>query len=181
MTTVPHDETLQQVVAKAATTAVNLTLQERVQALADARRSLEAQQAVLKAAAAKFDEENRAALETLSQLRAVTAQLEHDVRTLATIDYERTENKAPCPGVGIRLTTELEYEPAKALQWAKDTKLCLALDVKAFEKVAATNDLEFVQIKKVPTATIARDLDAVLGAAALVQETGAAVAQDGAR
>lgn len=155
-------------------------LTSRVKDLADARRALEASQAVLKAAAAKFDAENRAELEKLSQLRAVTAQLEHDVRTLATVDYQKTENKAPCPGVGIRLTTELSYEPAKALQWAKDTKLCLALDVKAFEKVAATNDLDFVTVAKVPTATIARDLDAVLGAAALVQES-ATVPQDGAR
>lgn len=66
-------------------------------------------------------------------------------------------------GVSIREETVYDYDANKAFEYAKKHQLFLKLDPKAFEKFAKDNaegntELEFVTIKKEPSATIASDL-----------------------
>lgn len=121
------------------------------------------------AANAALVDEMRAAWEALPHVaRAVTnaeraktlcAELETRIRKAALDAFaENSDNKRPAAGVGIRVTTQLVYDPALALTWAKTTGLAVSLDTKAFEKIARSTPLEFVDMKEVPIATIARDL-----------------------
>ena len=50
-------------------------------------------------------------------------------------------------GFGVQERKELIYDEEKALSYAKQKDICLQLDVKAFEKVAETLKLDFVEIK----------------------------------
>jgi len=78
--------------------------------------------------------------------------------------YTKTGDKAPCPGVGIRSMTRLQYDAADALKWAKHHDVALALDKSTFEKIARVTPPEFVEIIVEPQATIATDLVAALKA-----------------
>lgn len=97
----------------------------------------------------------------LIQAKAEEARL----RQLALQEYEQTGSKTLAPGVGIRLTREGIYARETAVAWAKEKDVALLLDVKAFEKIALATSLPFVQVQKVPSATLAKDLGAALKAA----------------
>jgi len=88
-------------------------------------------------------------------------EAESRLRQLAEDAYRQTNDKNPVAGVKIRLVTKLNYDPQDALNWAIEHKLALALDTKAFEKIAKTSPMDFVLVESVPQATIARDLGAV--------------------
>ena len=75
--------------------------------------------------------------------------------------YAETGNKAPEVGVGIRILTKLSYDGKVAFDWAKEHKIALKLDTKAFEKIANASDEtrpSFVSVSKEPQATIATEL-----------------------
>ncbi|MBA7590529.1 hypothetical protein ES708_32653 [subsurface metagenome] len=95
---------------------------------------------------------------------AVQAQAEGKLRELTLQAFGETGNKAPVPGVGIRIKEKLEYDLKAALDWAKAHKMALSLDKKAFEKIAAASPETrpgFVTITEEPQATIATDLKVV--------------------
>lgn len=69
----------------------------------------------------------------------------------------------PLPkGLGKRTATVLHYDHDKAFQFAQEKNLCLQLNQKAFEALAKTQQLPFVEITYVDQITIATDLDAAL-------------------
>ena len=60
-------------------------------------------------------------------------------------DFEETGEKKLLGGIGIRVGTTMDYDAEKAFGWALHHKLCLALDKREFEKIAKTQDIEFVK------------------------------------
>lgn len=56
-------------------------------------------------------------------------------------------------GFGVQERTYVQYELEEAFNWAKEAKLCLSLDTKAFEKVAPSLELPFVKTGKNPCVT----------------------------
>lgn len=96
-------------------------------------------------------------------LVADVGMAETALREAAVEEYLATQNKAPAPGVGIRVTTSYDYYPAEAFNWAVEHKQCLALDTKAFKDVCKADALrpDFVTVVQTPTATIATDLSEV--------------------
>ena len=102
--------------------------------------------------------------ENLEEARAQLAMAETVLRDAALQEFARTGNKAPAPGVGIRVLTKLVYDLRTAYDWALEHKVALELDVPIFEKLAKAAPPEFVQVKEEPQATIATDLDKVLAA-----------------
>jgi hypothetical protein len=92
-------------------------------------------------------------------------ELSEQLRELALADFKATGSKKPHPGVGIRVSTKLVYDPAVALDWAKtNVPAALVLDTKTFEGFvkASTAPVTFVSIVETPTATIATDLSEYL-------------------
>ena len=88
---------------------------------------------------------------------------ETEVRDQALAAYATTGDKAPHPAVKIKIYTMLDYEPADALDYARE-HLPQALEVikRTFEKAAKVLELDFVDFTEEPRATIARDLSEYL-------------------
>ena len=64
--------------------------------------------------------------------------------------------KLPC-GLGVRVTSKLDYDPSTAFVWAVSHKMCLSLDSRAFEKVAKVTPLDFVETVEIVTVTLPSD------------------------
>ncbi|KKN82026.1 hypothetical protein LCGC14_0312930 [marine sediment metagenome] len=94
-----------------------------------------------------------AVLTTEAQLRALT---------LAAFADDPT-NKAPGPGVGIRVATNLEYDPGTAYDYALSHSLFLTLDRRAFDRHASAETPSFVTKTEIPQATITAKLSEALG------------------
>lgn len=92
--------------------------------------------------------------------RAESAVKEHEkeLRDLLAKYFQQTGNKQFDKQLSVRVNTRLEYAEPEALEWAKKHGLCLALDKKAFEKIASVQSLDFVKPVDVASAVIAKDL-----------------------
>lgn len=66
------------------------------------------------------------------------------------------ESKTVAPKLSVRVTAKPVYDKARALDWAKEHGLALALDAKAFEKIASVQPLDFVTAEESITAVIAK-------------------------
>ena len=89
---------------------------------------------------------------TESQLQEAEKRLKDD----AVVKYAIEGIRNPLPGLEIRIFQEMRYDPKEALLWAKTHDMALALDTKAFDKIA--NLLTFVEVAQVPKCLIASDL-----------------------
>jgi hypothetical protein len=103
-------------------------------------------------------------LAALATARQVLEASEDTLRQEAVVRYEVTGAKDVAPGVSIRLTTRVELDEDAALAFAKEKGIGLTFDRRALERIATADPAAcgFATVVKVPAATIARDLDAVL-------------------
>lgn len=69
--------------------------------------------------------------------------------------FRETGSKQLGGGLSVRVNKRLVYDDKRALAWAKEHGLCLALDKKAFEKIAAVDQPDFVAVEESPVAVIA--------------------------
>jgi hypothetical protein len=132
-------------------------LQETLAALAKARIDAEASKANLAYARLRFE---RGHVEIISQAKSDAAyveELDAKAHDLALAAYAESKDKNPAPGIsiGIGSKTALTYDGKIALAWARETGIALALDTKAFEKVAEATDLDFVTKTEVGTQRVA--------------------------
>ena len=113
----------------------------------------------------KWEAENAELIEHAKQAGVSLADVEGNLRLAIVAEYERTGNKAPADGCGVRVTSRYDYDEKVALSWATDHGLCLKLDTKAFGEVCKTESMRpnFVTVEEVPTATIATDLSKFVG------------------
>ena len=96
-------------------------------------------------------------LERVKQLRE---ELETEIRDEAISKFKETGEKK-FGQIGIRLTKRLDYENEKALTWAglnMPIAVKKVLDKKQFETFAKVNELDFVNIEEIPTATIPTEI-----------------------
>lgn len=114
-----------------------------------------------KQALSEWQKANADIILALNAAIAAEGAAEGDVRTLALARYE-VEGKKSLPGVTIRITKRLIYEADKALAWAKEHGLFLALDRRGFETMAKSTDIDFVGWVEEPQAAIDSDLSAWL-------------------
>ena len=101
---------------------------------------------------------------TVVAARETLSKAEEALREAALSEYEASGLKQPFPGVGIRVREKLEYDPLKALAWAHEHHQALSLNATEFVAIVKAMAVmpSFVSLDKVPTATIATDLGAVL-------------------
>ena len=136
--------------------------------------------AILRANAATWNEEYGAALGALNeQIRQITSDwetsnaellknrfeanqaatdAETELREAVIAHYVNTGKKTFDKDLSVRVTEKFVYSETDAFEWAKKHGLCLALDKKAFEKIASVQDLEFVARKGSASAVIAKNL-----------------------
>lgn len=102
-------------------------------------------------------------LHELHETKIDAMEAEADLRAAALAEYEVSGKKTLGHGVGIRVTTKLDYDAADALAWAKEHDMALSLDKFAFECIAKASPIEFVQLVETPTVTLPRDAAKLLG------------------
>ena len=99
----------------------------------------------------------------LKTAQADVADAEIEVRKQALAIYTKTGNKVPHPTVKVKIYTMLDYEPADALDYAREhLPKALKIVKREFEKAAKVLELDFVDFTEEPRATIARDLSEYL-------------------
>lgn len=101
-----------------------------------------------------FSEENQALMTTEKDLKAAIEKVETTIKAAALEEFKETGSKKLLGGVGIRESAGLEYDDAKAFEYAKEKNICLMLDVKGFEAAAVALKPDFVTVVTTPKATI---------------------------
>ncbi len=134
------------------------TLAGRVASLHQARLNVTNAKAVIDNARAEWAEQWAPELANLEAATTNVATLEVLIRGEAVTTYKETGETHPAPGIGIRVTHRLSYDPTVALSWAKEHGLALKLDSGAFDAIAKAQTLDCVTYVDEPTATIAKDL-----------------------
>jgi len=137
-------------------------LRWRIQTVIIAREKAAAAQAHYDAAYSNWEYANSNLIDEKDEAKEALAGAELMLRGLTVAVYQETQNKAPYPGVGIREVTKIDYPAQEAFAWAMEHKICLQLDVKAFEKLLTTaSELRpsFVTVTKEPQGTIATKLE----------------------
>src|SRR3990167_3587102 len=97
----------------------------------------------------EWNDKNRELLDKITELESSLVNSENTLRSQAVDEFKFGDNagdKNPTPGLEIKLFQEIRYDPKEAFDWAKTHDLALALDVKAFEKIAKTSQLDFVEM-----------------------------------
>lgn len=114
-----------------------------------------------------WEEANRDDLKLQAALRDEIARLENAARSLAVAAYRLTGNKAPYPGLNVKITKQIAYDHAKAFAWAKEHNLCLKLDTRAMDDqvkamIKRGGYPDWITTSKTPAGTISTDLGKVL-------------------
>lgn len=92
----------------------------------------------------QFEKDNERLIDAIVLLSDQLELEKAQFRELAFDIYTKNKVKKLIGGLGIRVSTSIEYESDKAFNWAKEHSLCLQLDKKGFEKLAKAQDIEFV-------------------------------------
>ncbi len=152
-------------------TTSGLSMQQQTEWVATLREEAASLKAVLAERQAIWEAENATLLSDYKAKKDLLEGAEGDLRAtacLAFTDGALAGNKAPFPGIGIRVQAKLSYEPSTAFDWAKEHGIALSLDKSAFEALARTSidrTLAFVGRYQEVTATIATDLRKALAEA----------------
>ena len=139
-------------------------LKAQIQGVANLRQEYARAKITRQEAYEKWQGDHQGLLSAEHNLGELLNNAERDLRLFTLRVYNETGNKTPAPGVGIRETTQMRYDPLLALDWAIKHTMALQLDKKAFEKIAEVSQppLDFVEVAIMPQATIATDLDKAL-------------------
>jgi len=125
----------------------------RTESLRDSFESLKARKDALEE---EFRKQNEELFGRLSACQEALAVVESEVRDHAIVIYHLSGEKKLAGGVGIRVMEKIEYAPEEALGWAKEHKMALQLDKKAFERIAKAQkgELNFVKFTEEAIATL---------------------------
>lgn len=130
--------------------------------LADARRKLAGTKTLLADRKAQFDRENRDLVAQMNRENDAVAAAELMLRTLAVEMFKATGEKELIVGVQVKEIDAFAIDEAAALDWARQTRMCLLperVDLAAVKKIAKVQPLPFVKVTKEPQPQIASDLD----------------------
>lgn len=97
---------------------------------------------------------------TLDEIREKKVLLENELREEAVKKFLVTKEKK-FGQIGIRISKIPFYEISEAMIWAEENMpvaIKKVLDKKQFETFAKVNDLDFVKIEEIPTATIPTEI-----------------------
>jgi len=124
--------------------------------LADARSRYEEARVECERREAAFKLANETIFLAADQAKTLRDDIEGQIRAR---QYSGIE-KAPAPGLSVKMVTTVNYTPSTAFGWAVENQHhnLLTLNARAFEQVAKGLRLDFVIIGAVPQVTIARDL-----------------------
>jgi hypothetical protein len=148
-----------------AKTLATTDLEYLLRQLATAREKAKSTRALYTKLHEAWLEDHRMDAEAASVAAIDVQNLEMRVRETALSIYEDTQEKAICPGVAVRVLTRYDYDQDEAFTWAREHNMCLKLAANEFDAVCKQDKIrpDFVDVREVPQATIATDLEKVLG------------------
>lgn len=121
----------------------------------DARREKLAEE--IKRLSAEWEEQNAELVSVYTEQLETLVRSEHDLRELVVKAFEESGEKQVAPGLSVRVNKSLRYDAGEALDWARRHQFALALDKKAFEKIASVQPIDFVETVETVSAVIAWD------------------------
>lgn len=114
-------------------------------------------EAAIQALEEAFKRDNAELIATLDEAEKQVPEADAALRNAVIEAYRETGEKQIMQGFSVRVNRKPVYDPGVALDWAKTHQFCLALDKKAFEKLATVQDIPFVSYEETPVAVISWD------------------------
>lgn len=133
-------------------------IREQARIVAQARGDAAEAKDALSILRAAWEEHQSVIISRAKELSELQVIAEAQLRDLALMYHADTGDKHPGSGVEIRILQRLSYNPDIALLWAKEHRLAISLDKRAFESIAKNDPIDFVEISEEASATIATDL-----------------------
>lgn len=144
-------------------TTTPITLKHAAARLHAARLGAEQLSAYFKAYEDEFRETHAELLHKIDEAKIDAREAEDALRAAGFAEFQATgKKKLPC-GLGVRVSTKPDYDPAEALTWAKHHGLALQLDKAAFERIVKADTPDFVKMIDVVTVTLPSDSTKLLG------------------
>lgn len=136
-------------------------LQAQIKAVAQARATAKLAADAKTAARLLWESEHKDLIVNAEETDRFRQLAEDNLRLMTLQIYAETGEKKPCEGVAVRIVTELHYDAALALAYAKEHGVALKLDVASFDKMAKIPELRpgFVTVEEKPQATISTVLE----------------------
>jgi hypothetical protein len=140
-----------------------MTIEQLAHDVAHTRANVAGLQAELDVRVNAFERSIEGIRQQMETAKLARASSEKWMRDAILEAYKSTGEKKQ-PGGGIRMMPHLEYKDADALFWAQQHSMALALDRKAFERLAKAGDVSatIVTVTQEPQATIDSDLSRFL-------------------
>jgi len=134
-------------------------IREQIQIVIEARQNAAYSRVLHNDAMKKWQEDHKYLTDSIVNTSEILTQAEATLRAMTLAAFCETGNKNPAPGLAIRILTKLDYDQAKAFDWAQDHHMALKLDVSTFEKIAKASPLDFVTSREETQAIIATNLE----------------------
>ena len=106
----------------------------------------------------EFNDANVGLFEEAMKINEEVAHLKLEIEIQAVECFYHDGIKKLTGGIGIRVGSSLDYDSNQAFTWAKEHSLCLALDKKAFEKIAKSQELDFVKKEEKVSVTFPKEI-----------------------
>ena len=105
-----------------------------------------------------FAEKHKNMIHSMATIKEAIGKLEASIKTKALNQYEEDGEKKLAFGVGIQVKKDVLFDDDLAFAWAKETGLCLKLDLSAFKKIAKVQKIKWTYIGDRTIATIPTDI-----------------------
>lgn len=104
-----------------------------------------------------FKNDNAELITDAANAEANCKLIENELREAAVTHFNETGRKSATANVGVRVTSKLVYDAAKALEWAQLNNPAIvvqSVDKKAFEALPVVSTLDFVHQESSVVATL---------------------------
>lgn len=108
-----------------------------------------------------FEETIDSELKSLENIKEINLNLKKQISMLSINKFKETGEKKLDFGLGIRVTTKLNYEENDAIKWSKENMpiaIKEVIDKKQFDTFAKGNELDFVEKIENITVTFPKEL-----------------------
>ena len=133
-------------------------MENDVRYLKEVQENLDTKKELLKQKKEEFEKENADLLSGIRGLEENVNNTKQKIEEQALTLFESTKEKKMFGGIGIQERIDIQYDADKALEWAKEKDMFLALDIKSFEKAVEGLKLDFVKIDKKPKVTFPKQI-----------------------
>lgn len=106
----------------------------------------------------QFEKENEPLFLHQAKIREQISSCKDTLKVEAIQGFSDDGEKKRLGGIGIRVGSSMIYEEEAAFSWAKEHSLCLQLNKKEFEKIAKTQEIEFVKKEEKVTVTFPKEI-----------------------